>query len=162
MVPAPYVPTAPALSWLVYWEGRFDDGGEDVAQLAAATASVRASPAVAGWRESKPDDVARTTYDKHRRAPPRIAPLPCQSLTPHIGAPMSVDGASPRPAYRLFVGVDIAAATFTAVWMAPGAVPRRPLTLDQAPQGVAALQARLRANGHAPGEILVVMEATGS
>jgi len=147
---------------LVYWEGRFDDGGEDVSQLAAATASVRASPAVAGWRESGPDDVARTTYDTHRRAPPRIAPLPCQSLTPHRGAPLSVDGASPRPAYRLVVGGAIAAATFTAVWLAPGAVPRRPLTLDQAPQGVAALHARLRANGHAPGEILVVMEATGS
>ncbi len=33
---------------------------------------------------------------------------------------MSVDGASPRPAYRLFVGVDIAAATFTAVWVSLG------------------------------------------
>ncbi len=75
---------------------------------------------------------------------------------------MSVDAASSPSIYRLFAGVDIAAATFTTVWMAPGASPSRPLTLDQTPQGVATVQARLLAAGHAPGEVLVVMEATGS
>ncbi len=69
----------------------------------------------------------------------------------------------PSPArYRLFVGVDIAAQTFTTVWMAPGATPGRPVTLDQTPQGFAALQARLLAAGHVAADILVVMEATGS
>lgn len=70
---------------------------------------------------------------------------------------MPVAGALPPSAYRLFVGVDIAAATFTAVWMAPSASPSRPLTLDQTPQGFATLQARLLAAGHAPGEVLVVI-----
>ncbi len=56
---------------------------------------------------------------------------------------MPVDGALSPSAYRLFVGVDIAAATFTAVWMAPGAAPGRPLTLDQTPQGFAVVHARL-------------------
>ena len=75
---------------------------------------------------------------------------------------MPVAAASSPSTYRLFAGVDIAAATFTAVWMAPGASPSRPLTRDQTPQGFAALEARLRSAGHAPGEVLVVMEATGS
>jgi len=75
---------------------------------------------------------------------------------------MPVAAASSPSTYRLFAGVDIAAATFTAVWMAPGASPSRPLTLDQTPQGFAALEARLRSAGHAPGEVLVVLEATGS
>ncbi len=70
---------------------------------------------------------------------------------------------TPSPTrYHLFVGVDIAAQTFTTVWMAPGATPCRPVTLDQTPQGFAALQARLLAVGHAVADILVVMEATGS
>ncbi len=50
---------------------------------------------------------------------------------------------TPSPTrYHLFVGVDIAAQTFTTVWMTPGATPYRPVTLDQTPQGCAALQAR--------------------
>jgi len=70
---------------------------------------------------------------------------------------------TPSPTrYHLFVGVDIAAHTFTTVWMAPAATPCRPVTLDQTPQGFAALQARLLAVGHAVADILVVMEATGS
>ena len=69
----------------------------------------------------------------------------------------------PSPArYRLFVGVDSAAQTVTTVWMAPGASPGRPVTLDQTPQGFSALQARLLAAGHVAADILVVMEATGS
>jgi len=63
---------------------------------------------------------------------------------------------------RLYIGIDIAAATFTAVWMELGAAPRRPVTLDQTPQGFATLQARLLATGHTAANTLVVMEATGS
>lgn len=66
------------------------------------------------------------------------------------------------PAYQLFVGVDIAATTATVVWQAPGAPPTRPITIEQSPQGFAALERRLRATGHAPAATLVVMEATGS
>ncbi len=76
--------------------------------------------------------------------------------------PVSIESSPPAPAYRLFVGVDIAAATLTAVWTAPGTAPSRPLTLDQTPGGFATLQARLLARGHDVGEVLVVMEATGS
>jgi len=50
---------------------------------------------------------------------------------------------SSPPRYQLFVGVDIAAQTFTTVWMPPDASPGRPVTLDQTPQGLAALQACL-------------------
>jgi len=75
---------------------------------------------------------------------------------------MPVDHPSVPSPYRLFAGIDIAATTFTAVWIAPGATPSRALTLDQTPHGFATLQGRLLAAGHARGEILVVMEATGS
>jgi transposase len=62
----------------------------------------------------------------------------------------------------LFVGIDIAAKTLTAVWQAPDGPASRPLTLEQTPSGFARLQARLRASGVAPADTLVVMEATGS
>jgi len=35
---------------LVYWESRFDDGGEDAGLAAEATALLRLFPAVVGWR----------------------------------------------------------------------------------------------------------------
>lgn len=70
--------------------------------------------------------------------------------------------AGTRPSYGLFVGVDIAAATVTVAWQAPGTPVNRPVTIDQTPAGFAALQQRLLATGQAPAEILVVMEATGS
>ncbi len=73
-----------------------------------------------------------------------------------------ITGSSPAPRYQLYVGVDIAAKTLTAAWMAPGAAPSRPLTVDQTPQGFATLQERLLATGHPAATILVVMEATGS
>jgi transposase len=66
------------------------------------------------------------------------------------------------PRYHLVVGVDIAAQTFTTVWMTPDTAPGRPVALDQTPQGFAALQARLLTTGHAAADILVVIEATGS
>lgn len=64
--------------------------------------------------------------------------------------------------YQLFVGVDIAAATATVAWQTAGVPGPKPLTIEQSPRGFAALQRRLRATGHAPDNILVVMEATGS
>jgi len=61
--------------------------------------------------------------------------------------PVSIESSHTAPAYRLVVGVDIAAATLTAVWTAPGTAPSRPLTVDQTPGGFATLQARLLATG---------------
>ncbi len=75
---------------------------------------------------------------------------------------MSVQPTPPLSHYRLFVGVDIAAATFTAVWREVDAAPSRALTLDQSPQGFTTLDARLQATGHAASDTLIVMEATGS
>ena len=68
---------------------------------------------------------------------------------------------TPR-AYQLCVGVDIAADTFTASWLAPGGDPTAPLTRDQHPAGITALQQRLAATAVAPAATLVVMEATGN
>ena len=64
--------------------------------------------------------------------------------------------------YRLFVGVDIAAATVTAAWQPPRGGPGAPYTYDQTPAGHAALQRQLRATGVSAAETLVVLEATGS
>lgn len=64
--------------------------------------------------------------------------------------------------YQLYVGVDIAAATFTAAWLAPGGSPAAPLTRAQTPAGIAALRQRLAATAVAPAATLVVMEATGN
>jgi transposase len=69
--------------------------------------------------------------------------------------------ASP-PAYRLYVGIDIAAATFTAAWQLVGGKPSAPLTREQDAAGYAALQQRLRRTAVAPADTLVVLEATGS
>jgi transposase len=64
--------------------------------------------------------------------------------------------------YSLFVGVDIAATTATVSWMRPGEQASRPMTIEQTPDGYASLERKLRATGKIPGEVLVVMEATGS
>jgi transposase len=66
------------------------------------------------------------------------------------------------PGYQRFVGVDIAATTATVAWQAAGGPGPEPLAIAQSPQGFAVLARRLRATGHAPADILVVMEATGS
>lgn len=66
------------------------------------------------------------------------------------------------PRYQLFVGVDIAAVTATVAWQAAGGPAIRPFTIEQSAQGFLALERRLRATKHAPAQILVVMEATGS
>ncbi len=64
--------------------------------------------------------------------------------------------------YRLYVGIDIAATTFTAAWLLPGGSPTPPVTHPQSPQGFAALQRKFAATGSAPAATLVVIEATGS
>lgn len=64
--------------------------------------------------------------------------------------------------YALFVGVDIAATTATASILRPGAQAQRSFTIDQTPEGYTSLLHKLQATGHAPGHVLVVMEATGS
>jgi transposase len=64
--------------------------------------------------------------------------------------------------YRLFVGIDIAAATASAAWMTADRAPAHVLTIEQSPSGFSSLQQRLLATGHASSAILVVMEATGS
>jgi transposase len=66
------------------------------------------------------------------------------------------------PIYHLFVGIDIAAATFTTTWMHQGQPAVRPLTLEQTASGFTTLQHRLQATGVTPATTLVVLEATGS
>jgi len=67
-----------------------------------------------------------------------------------------------RPAARLFVGVDIAAVTFTTTWSQDTQPAVRPLTFNQTPAGFAAFQQQLDQTGIAPNATLIVMEATGS
>ena len=66
------------------------------------------------------------------------------------------------PVFHLFVGVDIAAATFTTVWgLDPQRLPR-PQTFAQTPDDFTAFQQHLATTGVAPPATLVVLEATGS
>lgn len=64
------------------------------------------------------------------------------------------------PSYHGFVGVDIAAKTFTATWT-PHA-PARPRTFDQTSAGYAAFADHIATSCPDPTSTLVVMEATGS
>src|SRR5690349_3791539 len=65
-------------------------------------------------------------------------------------------------AYQLYVGVDVAADTFTAAWLVPGGQPAAPFSGEQTAAGFAALQRRLQATGAPPAATLAVMEATGN
>jgi transposase len=65
-------------------------------------------------------------------------------------------------AYQLYVGIDVAAETFVAAWLAPGGQPTAPVTGEQTPAGFATLQRRLQATGSPPTATLVVLEATGN
>ena len=67
-----------------------------------------------------------------------------------------------RAAYQVYVGVDVAAETFVAAWLAPGGQPGTPVTGEQTPAGFAALQRRLQGTGASPAATLVVLEATGN
>ena len=69
----------------------------------------------------------------------------------------------PSASYQLFVGIDIAAKTFTATWISSvRALRHRPITLDQTPYGFSALQQQLAATNILPAQTLIVVEATGS
>lgn len=60
------------------------------------------------------------------------------------------------------VGVDVAAESFVAAWLAPGGQPGTPFTGEQTPAGFATLQRRRQATGSSPATTLVVLEATGN
>ncbi len=66
------------------------------------------------------------------------------------------------PDYRCFVGVDIAATSFTALWTTDGKMLPRAVTFSQSATGFAAFQQKLLATGVAPVQTLIVLEATGS
>lgn len=68
----------------------------------------------------------------------------------------------PRNRPELDVGVDIAATTFTASWLAPGGKPSAPVALAQDAAGYAAFRQRLQATGVSPEAARVVMEATST
>ncbi len=64
--------------------------------------------------------------------------------------------------YRLFVGLDIAAATFTVSWMTAHGRPCQALTIAQSTDGWMDVIKRLLVLESDPSQIFVVMEATGS
>lgn len=64
--------------------------------------------------------------------------------------------------YRLFVGIDIAAATCAVASMREGDTPSRAITIEQTTSGFAELKRRLTLVEPEPHAILVVMEATGT
>ncbi len=64
--------------------------------------------------------------------------------------------------YQLFVGVDVAATSFTAAWRGLTTSGPTPRTFAQTLLGYAAFQDQLRATSLAPSAILIVLEATGS
>jgi transposase len=67
-----------------------------------------------------------------------------------------------QPTYQLFVGIDIAAASFAATWTRGGLVQERVRSFEQTPEGSGALQRWLATTGIAPAATLLVLEATGS
>jgi transposase len=64
--------------------------------------------------------------------------------------------------YRLFVGIDVAAKTFTATWTADRSHYPAAVTFDDTATGRTQFQTHIQATGIAPTETLVVLEATGS
>lgn len=64
--------------------------------------------------------------------------------------------------YRCFVGVDIAAASFTAIWTTDGTMQPKAVTFSQSASGFAAFQQQLQATHVVPAQTLIVLEATGS
>lgn len=97
--------------------------------------------------------MATTTYHEERRL------LPCEpAFTFTVWCGMTASSSS----YQVFVGVDIAAASFSASWSQTG-VPTQPArSFSQTPDGFAAFQAALASTGAAPATTLIVLEATGS
>ena len=64
--------------------------------------------------------------------------------------------------YRLFVGIDIAAASCAVAWMRAGVQPTRAITIKQTSNGFADLQRQLLAIEPDPNAVLIIMEATGT
>jgi transposase len=64
--------------------------------------------------------------------------------------------------YRLFVGIDVAAKSFTATWTTDRSHYARAVTLDYTPTGLRQFQQHLQVTQIAPAQTLVVIEATGS
>ena len=65
-------------------------------------------------------------------------------------------------AYQLYVGIDVAAETFVAAWLAPEGPPSAPVTGEQTAAGLAALVHRLQGTGVPPAATLIVLEATSA
>lgn len=63
---------------------------------------------------------------------------------------------------RLFVGIDVAAKSFTASWTQDRRDYARSVRFDSTPSGLSQLQALLQATDIAPAQTLIVLEATGS
>lgn len=68
----------------------------------------------------------------------------------------------PTPRFRRFVGIDVAAASFTASWSTDHGPRERPVTFPQSPEGTAACCQRLIADAIPPDQTLIVLEATAS
>jgi transposase len=64
--------------------------------------------------------------------------------------------------YQLYVGVDIAAKTFTATWAQDPAAAPKAVTFEQTEAGFTRFQQALATSGVAPRATLVALEATGS
>lgn len=69
---------------------------------------------------------------------------------------------SPPRTYRLFVGIDVGATTFTAAWVPSRGPPSKPIPLPHTPAGYPQLDQPLASTEIPPSEILVVLEATSS
>ncbi len=69
---------------------------------------------------------------------------------------------STRMPYQLFVGIDVAAVTFTVAWTPHLPVQMKPLTLPQTPAGYTTLVERLTSTGTPATSTLVALEATGT
>ena len=103
---------------------------------------VQMSPHHRGQPESIPYRVAKTTYHEERP----LLPWNSFSLS-SVRCPMSASA----PSAHLFVGVDIAAASFAAAWSLNGSPPERARSFSQTPDGFAAFQAALATSGLEPG-----------
>jgi transposase len=66
------------------------------------------------------------------------------------------------PSYQLFVGIDVAAATFSACWTSSSPERERPVTLANTSDGSTRLCQYLLATGVAPAVTLVALEATST
>ena len=64
--------------------------------------------------------------------------------------------------YRLFVGIDVAAKTFTVTWTTDRQHYARAVTFDYTASGFSQLQAALHTTGIVPANTLILLEATGS